>query len=77
MPKPAASSKREAKSPSPFSLALAARRGDIPKESLTGAAKLLFKDKSLTQDQLARYAKPPERRTERSFGRIHRMRTKT
>ena len=42
---------------SAFALALAARRGDVSPESLTGAARQLFKDDSLTQEQLKDYAK--------------------
>ena len=42
---------------SAFALALAARRGDVPPESLTGAARQLYKDTSLTQEQLKDYAK--------------------
>ncbi len=41
--------------PSPFSAALAARRGDIPPESLKGSAKVLYRDKTLTNDQLSSY----------------------
>jgi len=40
-----------------FAMALAARRGDIPPESLTGAAKRLYHDKTLTQEQLRDYVK--------------------
>ena len=38
-----------------FGIALAARRGDIPPESLKGSAKLLYRDKTLTNDQLSSY----------------------
>jgi len=41
---------------SPFSTALAARRGDVPPEELSGSAKLLFRDKSLSDAQLSDYA---------------------
>jgi hypothetical protein len=49
------------KPPSPFALALAARRGDVPPESLSGAAKLLYRDKSLSRDDLHNYVKPGEK----------------
>jgi len=39
-----------------FVTALAARRGDVPPEELKGSAKLLFKDKSLSDAQLSGYA---------------------
>ena len=42
---------------SPFELALAARRKEIPEESLSGAARLLFRDESLTQQNLENYSK--------------------
>lgn len=42
---------------SAFAIALAARRGDVPPESLTGAARHLYKDKTLTAEQLGDYAK--------------------
>lgn len=45
------------KTKSNFTLALEARQGKIPVESLPGAAKLLCKDKSLTQAALEGYAK--------------------
>ena len=55
-----------------FGVALAARRGDIPPESLEGSAKLLFRDKTLTDNQLSDYA---ETKTDlpqkRQFGRTH------
>ena len=44
-----------------FAMALAARRGDVPAESLTGAARLLYKDKTLTREQLKDYASTKER----------------
>ena len=46
------------KPPSIFALALAARQGDIPPESLSGAAKRLYKDTTLTHAQLKDYANP-------------------
>ena len=42
---------------SAFVLALAARRKEIPEESLSGAARLLFRDESLTQAALEDYTK--------------------
>lgn len=48
-----AKSKKQA---SAFGMALAARRGDIPPEELSGSAKLLFRDKSLSDAQLSDYA---------------------
>ena len=44
----------------PFAQALAARRGDVPHESLTGAAKSLFKDTTLSNDQLKSYTAPQQ-----------------
>jgi hypothetical protein len=41
---------------SAFGVALAARRGEIPVERLQGAAKKLFRDRSLSESQLADYA---------------------
>lgn len=41
---------------SAFGMALAARRGDIPPESLTGSARLLFRDSSLSASDLEDYA---------------------
>ena len=58
---------------SAFGVALAARRGDIPPESLKGSAKMLFRDKTLTDEQLSDYA---ETKTDlpqkRQFGQQHR-----
>ena len=45
---------------SPFAIALAARRGDIKPEALSGAAKRLFLDHTLSRDDLSAYAKPQE-----------------
>lgn len=39
-----------------FAMALAARRGEIKPEELQGAARKLFKDSSLSNDQLSDYA---------------------
>lgn len=41
---------------SAFGAALAARKGEMPAEQLRGAAKKLFRDKSLSNDQLSDYA---------------------
>lgn len=58
------------KSPSPFALALAARRGDIPHESLSGAARLLYKDNSLSNDRLQEYSAEKAIR-QKSFERVN------
>ncbi len=56
-----------------FGIALAARRGDIPPESLKGSAKVLFQDKTLTNEQLSDYAETkPNTSQKRQFGRQHR-----
>lgn len=47
---------------SAFGMALAARRGELPAESLTVAARKLFKDSSLSVSQLEDYVKKPEER---------------
>lgn len=47
----------ENKTKSPFALALAARRKEVPEESLSGAARLLYRDPSLTQAALEGYSK--------------------
>ena len=58
---------------SPFGIALAARRGDIPPESLNGSAKLLFRDKTLTDNQLSDYAETKKDLPQkRQFGRQYR-----
>ena len=54
---------------SAFGMALAARRGDIEPDALTGAAKLLFKDPTLTEEQLGDYARNREAKPEKAFGR--------
>lgn len=57
---------------SSFGMALAARRGDIPPESLNGSAKLLFQDKTLTDNQLSDYAETKtDLSPKRQFGRTH------
>jgi len=57
---------------SPFGIALAARRGDIPPESLKGSAKVLYRDKTLTNDQLSSYVDTKtDLPQKRQFGRIH------
>jgi len=58
---------------SPFGIALAARRGDIPPESLEGSAKLLFRDKTLTNEQLSDYAETKtDLSQKKQFGQQHR-----
>ncbi len=62
---------------SPFALALAARKGNIKEEDLPqGAARLLFNDRLLTQEQLKQFAdgpdqlfKPKKRKIIRTFKR--------
>lgn len=44
----------------PFALALAARRKEVTVESLSGAARHLFNDRSLTNDDLEQYDKGPK-----------------
>jgi Protein of unknwon function (DUF3008) len=56
---------------SAFALALAARRGDIKPETLSGAASLLYRDKSLTRDDLQQYATAPTERTRTMPQRRH------
>ncbi len=59
---------------SPFNLALAARRGDIPPESLKGGAAMLYRDKTLTDDQLSSYVdtKTKDLPQKKQFGRQYR-----
>jgi hypothetical protein len=45
---------------SPFTLALAARRGDIEPAALTPAARRLYNDRTLSREQLSEYANPSE-----------------
>lgn len=61
------------KQQSAFGMALAARRGDIPPEALKGSAKLLYKDSSLTDNQLSDYAstKKSDIPLRKDFGRTH------
>lgn len=54
---------------SAFGMALAARRGDIPPESLKGAAALLYRDKSLSRDDLKEYASTKKKRLPGHVGR--------
>ena len=44
---------------SPFQLALAARKKEIAAESLTGAARKLFRDASLSNEDLTAYSAQP------------------
>ena len=44
------------KPPSSFGLALAARKGEIKSDLLHGAARRLFKDRTLSDGQLSEYA---------------------
>lgn len=53
-------SAKSKKQQSAFGMALAARRGDIPPESLKGAARKLYKDSSLSDNQIADYTKKTE-----------------
>jgi hypothetical protein len=49
-----------------FGMALAAKRGDVPVESLRGAAKHLYK--TMTEAQLAEYAQTERARLPRKLG---------
>lgn len=55
---------------SPFHLALAARRGDLPPESLVGAAKRLYNDKSLTREALEGYTKAQPSHSTKTFNQV-------
>lgn len=57
---------------SAFGMALAARRGDIKPEELTGSAKHLFKDSTLSNSQLEDYTKLQTPSTKKNFGRPRR-----
>jgi len=46
----------EGKKHTPFSLALAARRGEVQPETLHGAARKLYRDRTVSEDQLSNYA---------------------
>lgn len=54
-----------------FALALAARRGEIPPESISGAAKILYRDNTLSKEQLGEYAKPPSAIRPKQVGKTH------
>ena len=56
----------------PFEVAYAARKGDVPPEMLRGAAKRLFNDKTLTEEQLKEYTTPRQSGRTRSFAQNHR-----
>jgi len=56
---------------SPFKLALAARRGDLPPESLSGAAKRLYNDNTLTQEALGDYAREKPKPASKQFVKQH------
>jgi len=43
-----------------FKTALAARKGEIEPEMVTGAAKLIFRDKSLSDSDIEAYIEPPK-----------------
>jgi len=55
----------------PFAQALAARKGEIPPEALSPAAKQLYKDNSLTQEALKAYDKSGPRVRTLSVSRTH------
>ncbi len=58
---------------SAFAVALAARKGTIPKENLRGAAKQLFNDRTLSNDQLSHFAETKRDTVPRKIGsQIHR-----
>jgi hypothetical protein len=46
------------KKPTAFELALAARKGEIPVESISGAAKLLYRDTTIDDARMAEFAAP-------------------
>lgn len=54
---------------SAFALALAARRGDIKPDQLFGAAKQLYRDKSLSKEALAEYAETKKKKLPKHKGR--------
>ena len=54
-----------------FSMALAARRGDLPAEGLKGAARHLYRDKSLSESDLEDYASTKTRHLPKAVGRTH------
>jgi hypothetical protein len=57
---------------SAFAIALKARKGEIPKEELKGASKLLFNDKTLSDSQLTDYASTERKKLPRKIGtQIH------
>jgi hypothetical protein len=60
----------------PFELALAAKRGTIPPDSLRGAAKLLYKQHS--REELKDYARQKDRRENKPtvWGSIHSVKGK-
>lgn len=58
--------------PNAFGMALAARKGDVPPEALKGSAKLLFKDSTLSNEQLSDYATTKEPSTKKQFGQLRR-----
>ena len=60
-----------------FAMALAARRGDIPVESLRGAAKHLYNDKTLSRADLKEYAKTRKKELPKHKGIHHRPTYKT
>lgn len=65
------------KRPSPFKIALAARRGKIPKDQLSGAARHLYEDKDITNEALelsAGEAKPKKRSMSARFQPVRRRR---
>lgn len=43
-----------------FKIALAARKGEIEPDVISGAAKLIFKDESLTDADIASYIEPKQ-----------------
>jgi hypothetical protein len=55
-----------------FGMALAAKRGDVPVESLRGAAKHLYK--TMTEAQLAEYAQTERKRLPRKVSSPKRKR---
>jgi hypothetical protein len=54
-----------------FALALAARKGDLPSEELKGAARHLYRDKTLSDSDLADYAETKTRHLPKAVGHVN------
>lgn len=55
-----------------FGMAYAARKGEIDPKTLRGAAKHLYDDSSLSQEDLADFARKPVHATKKTFVNNHR-----